>query len=565
MKIFYSLLGIILVGLLWDANFHPIPALLNLFPVLVWFAFLLFVTNSWFFSTAAISLIVATIYFLSALKLEVWRQPITPADLHYFQSISDLWGVLRAYTQPYLLIAVAIASIALVVLIYYKKIDRKKDRFLYYTENTGGVFKRLFVAAVGVTAMALWIDQTIDFGSPLHRIYHDFSTKHGASVLKASLKENGFFTYFMAHLPLFEIRMPPFDRTMALVEPPPVPRGQGPSGKPDILVWVNESTFDPRFLKLDCPGMPSFKMFQDHPANIASGLLNVHTFGGRTWMTEFGFFAGIPPRIFGPSGTCAPYTLVPRLREALGTHLRSRGYRTVALNPVAGRFMDTASVYKRYGIDEFYDPKRLGHPDPESWHIPDAFFKEQTIRFLKGHNGPTPLFLIVLTMENHGPHGKENSPEMPCSQHPELAPKTALQLNDYLARLKNTDAAIEAITLYIMKRPRPTIFLYFGDHLPAFIDDVPDRLFDVERGVDKMKTTFHIRTNYPVEHPDIPRILDVSYLSGLLLDVAHLNDSPFFRFNAFMRHYAGGKMILQGNSDPYVNTYIARIIEQVRE
>ncbi|MBC8419806.1 MAG: hypothetical protein H8E10_14545 [Desulfobacterales bacterium] len=140
----------------------------------------------------------------------------------------------------------------------------------------------------------------------------------------------------------------------------------------------------------------------------------------------------------------------------------------------------------------------------------------------------------------------------------------ARQLNDYLERLKKTDVAVEALTRYVMTRRRPTIFLYFGDHLPAFTDDIPDELFDAERGVDKMKTTFHIRTNYPVKHPVIPHTLDISFLSGLLLDVAQLNDSLFFRFNSFMRNHANGKMPMQANSDPYVNSYFAQIVNQIK-
>ena len=79
-----------------------------------------------------------------------------------------------------------------------------------------------------------------------------------------------------------------------------------------------------------------------------------------------------------------------------------------------------------------------------------------------------------------------------------------------------------------------------------------------------MKTTFHIRTNYPVVPPAVPHILDVSFLSGLILDVAQLNDSPFFMFNSFMRNHMNGKMPMQADSDPYVNSYFARIVNQIK-
>jgi len=566
LKVVYTLLAMVLAGLFWDADFHVIRGFLNLLPAFIWFVFLLLVTNSWFISTMAVSGLLAALYFLSALKLEVWGQPITPADLHYLSNLSDLWDVLKAYSNLYLFISLPVLFIALVALAYWRKVDRKRDRFLVYPKGSGGFFKRLLVITTAMIVLGVWIQQLVDFKSPMHRIYHDFSTKHGASLLKTSLKENGLFTYYIAGLPLFEIKMPRFDITMAPVQQPSALTKKGTEGSvpPDIFVWVNESTFDPQYLKLDCPGMPSYKMFQAHPANVASGLLHVHTFGGRTWMTEFGFFSGIPPTIFGPGGTCSSHTLAPRLKESLGTHLRSKGYRTVALNPVAGRFMDSKSTYELYGMDEFYDPKDLGYPDPESWHIPDDFFKEQAIRVLQNHNGPAPLFLMVLTMGNHGPHGQTNHDETPYCLPANLPRKKARQLNDYLERLRKTDLAVEALTRYIMTRHRPTLFLYFGDHLPAFTDGIPKALFDAERGVDKMKTTFHIRTNYPVKQVDLPRILDISFLAGVVLDVAQLNDSPFFRFNAFMRHHVNGKMSLQADSDPYLNRYFALIVNQIK-
>ena len=256
---------------------------------------------------------------------------------------------------------------------------------------------------------------------------------------------------------------------------------------------------------------------------------------------------------------------INRKKEAIGTYLKSIGYRTVALNPVSRSFMDTASTYEHYGMDEFHDPKDLGYPDPESWHIPDRFFEEQTIGFLKAHDGPMPLFLMVLTMGNHGSHGQAHNEETPYCLSAKLRQKTVRQLNDYLERLKKTDTAIEVLTRYIMTREPPTIFLYFGDHLPAFPDSIPKTFFDADKGVDKMKTTFHIRTNYPVKHPFVPHILDVSFLSGLLLDVAQLNDSTFFRFNAFMRKRMKGKMPLLADSDPYVNSYFAQISNQIKE
>jgi len=44
-----------------------------------------------------------------------------------------------------------------------------------------------------------------------------------------------------------------------------------------------------------------------------------------------------------------------------------------------------------------------------------------------------------------------------------------------------------------------------------------------------------------------------------------VNDSPFFRFNSFMRSHMNGKMPMKATSDRSVNSYIAQIVNQIKK
>src|SRR6185503_16244032 len=60
-----------------------------------------------------------------------------------------------------------------------------------------------------------------------------------------------------------------------------------PAAKADVISILEESTFDPRILKVCTLPMCKHKMFDADRNTRAHGLLTVHTFGGGTWTSEF--------------------------------------------------------------------------------------------------------------------------------------------------------------------------------------------------------------------------------------------------------------------------------------
>ena len=62
---------------------------------------------------------------------------------------------------------------------------------------------------------------------------------------------------------------------------------------PDIVAVLEESTFDPKLLKMCTLPECKRKMFEADGRTRAHGPLVVHTWGGGTWTSEFALMSGM--------------------------------------------------------------------------------------------------------------------------------------------------------------------------------------------------------------------------------------------------------------------------------
>ncbi|WHZ18283.1 MAG: Capsular polysaccharide biosynthesis protein WcbQ [Rhodanobacteraceae bacterium] len=323
--------------------------------------------------------------------------------------------------------------------------------------------------------------------------------------------------------------------------------------KPDIVAVLEESTFDPRMLTACTSKLCDARMFHADANTIAHGWLNVHTWGGGTWTSEFAFLSGLPHTLFGPAGLYAPFNLAPRIRFTLPRLLDADGYRTVGIYPTDGDFMNGRDAYADYGFDAFYGGRelRLGWGATD-----DAVFAafERVFAAEKAKAGGKPLFVFVLTLHQHGPHMTPLS-ELPAPYDKplfpgKLAPGNAaldewlnLNLTNYLQRLSMSDAAMTGLETFLRRDDRPALLLHFGDHQPSFdgaintlAKSVPPQVPDAQYVTYYMLKGFNLpirRENYPV--------LDIAYLGSLLLDAADLPRNPFFIANTLLRDRCDGQ------------------------
>lgn len=335
--------------------------------------------------------------------------------------------------------------------------------------------------------------------------------------------------------------------------------------RPDIIAVLEESTLDPRQWAACTSPRCSFAMFEPDAHTRAYGSLRVHTYGGGTWTSEFAFFAGLPHALFGAAGIYAPYNLAPRLTRSLPRHLRALGYRTVAVYPMAADFVGAALAYRDYGFEEFHDSAELGL----KWESTDSELFEgfEAIHARLRASDERPLFVMMLTMRQHGPHDYPlDTLPAPWNQPP--APRLDARMNrnlaTYLYRMQQSDRAIARLREYLFADGRPTVLVHFGDHHPSF-DGTEQSLASALPGQSasdaRVDTYYRIDANFAARAPATPAVLDLAFLGSLVLDVAGLPKGEYFQANALLGERCHG--LFEGCPAPILDSYFGYIFDDL--
>lgn len=329
---------------------------------------------------------------------------------------------------------------------------------------------------------------------------------------------------------------------------------QAPPTPPDVVVVLEESTFDPRLLKVCTLPQCKLRMFEPDRRTRAHGPLGVHTFGGGTWTSEFSLLTGLAHNLFGNAGLYAPYNLAPRVVHTLPKAFQQAGYRAIAVYPMTGDFLNARNAYDYYGFDAFYDGTDYGL----GWESHDADLLEVFKRILADEervHPDQPLFVFLLTLHQHGPHIRPLAELAPPFDKPlfprRFAPKKLddwlnLNLGNYLERARESDAMMSDLETLLLDRPQPTVLMHFGDHQPSFdgaINLIPKALPKGAGPNAHWLTYYMLKSNFPVRRKFDYPVLDIAFLGSLLLDVAGVPKDAFFQANTLLRERCKGRYL----------------------
>jgi hypothetical protein len=305
-----------------------------------------------------------------------------------------------------------------------------------------------------------------------------------------------------------------------------------PDPKPaDIVVFLQESQFNPATLAGCSASLCGMEAFAAASSTIAHGPLQVHVFGGSTWLSEFAFATGVPHDAFGPAGEFASFSVAPHVHRSFVRSLKAAGYRTVALYPTRGGMMNGRIAYAGYGFDEFLDAAELGLP--ETWGTPDTLVHEAARRVLASkRQGDQPVFLFALTIFNHAEHGVEMD-RVPAELRAAAAREftsadEARSVADYVWRSREFERELKLTREAVLgNAQRPAVLAWFGDHQPPFANAITlrDRMrsLPTETGTvpARFQTWYEVSSNRPERAPaQAPRALDLVFLPGLLAQAA---------------------------------------------
>ncbi len=243
---------------------------------------------------------------------------------------------------------------------------------------------------------------------------------------------------------------------------------------PDIVLILSESFWDPRLIKGSSFSEDPFENFDDITSKegVISGRLFGTGFGGGTVRPEFEVLTGLTTDSL-PAGS-VPWRYIEKPTESYITTLRDIGYETYAVHPYLSRFYDRTRAYPLIGIDELYFAPELekikaveAEYESVRSYVSDNSFEQYIEYFLSNDRTDAPRFIFGISMENHQAYLNkyDDCPmEVNCAG---LSEESLNILANFAHGIKNADKALGKLVEYIEKREKPTVLVYFGDHLPS--------------------------------------------------------------------------------------------------
>ncbi|MEF8699650.1 MAG: LTA synthase family protein [Candidatus Accumulibacter sp. UW27] len=278
-----------------------------------------------------------------------------------------------------------------------------------------------------------------------------------------------------------------------------------------LVVVQSESFFDVRRLY---PGIRSevLREFDDLQASAHwHGQLAVSAWGANTVRTEFAFLSGLAAESLAVH-RFNPYRRLARQGMAtLAGFLSSCGYRTVCVHPYAASFYSRDKVFPQLGFDEFIDLRDFAGAAKSGPYISDLALAERVCSLL-GEVHERPLFVFVITMENHGPLHLEKVHAGDAERFYSTPPPAGCDdLTVYLRHLVNADRMAGRLRAALEALPGAGTLCWFGDHVPI-LPEVYRRL-----GSPAGPTDYFIWRKGGAAAAGVRRDLGVEQLGGLLL------------------------------------------------
>ena len=235
---------------------------------------------------------------------------------------------------------------------------------------------------------------------------------------------------------------------------------------PNLVVVQSESFFDVR--RLFSGIRPEIlREFDTIKASaVCQGQVEVPAWGANTVRTEFAFLSGLGAESLGVH-RFNPYRKLARQGiPTLAAFLKGFGYRTVCVHPYPAGFYARDRVFPLLGFDEFIDIRSFNGAEKSGPYIGDVALAERVCALLEA-SSTQPVFVFVITMENHGPLHLEKVLEGDIERLYSCSPpENCDDLTIYLRHLGNADRMAGMLRDQLEALPGSAWLCWYGDHVP---------------------------------------------------------------------------------------------------
>lgn len=236
--------------------------------------------------------------------------------------------------------------------------------------------------------------------------------------------------------------------------------------RPNLVAIQSESFFDVRRLYSGIKPEVLRQFDSVKADSMCHGQVEVSAWGANTVRTEFSFLSGFAAESIGVHRFNPYRRLAQQGISTLASFLKGQGYRTVCVHPYPASFYDRERVYPSLGFDEFIDIRQFEGVERTGPYIGDLVLAEKVCSLLSA-GSESPIFIYVITMENHGPlHLEKPAPGDSERFYSAELPGECEDLTIYLRHIANADRMIQVLRDRLLTLAEPSYLCWFGDHVP---------------------------------------------------------------------------------------------------
>ncbi|MDO4253740.1 MAG: LTA synthase family protein [Kocuria sp.] len=474
-------------------------------------------------------------------KVDLRGEPFFPSDLDFLSDIGFVFSMVETSAVVFLVVGVIVGILGIIGLSWLAERLFPRPRL----RREGGGFNQGFLASrIGILLVTgILLVHAANFNNPPNMwrsLYEENGPGWTTSSQLWNYRANGFMGGFLYNMPVDPMLQPDgySEATMNEITERYQKRAEEINANRskdiadvNVVMVLSESFTDPSQMEgfeLDTNPIPNT---QQTMSETLAGTVYANSYGGGTSTMEFESLTGQPVGLFQPQVT-SPYQMFVSEQStypsAVGA-FSATGHRTVAAHAFNLHMYKRSDVYKTLGFDEVVDDSAMqntmriqGNP-----YVSDESAYDEVLYQMDNTEGP--LFMNLVTMQNHGPYGNFYSDPIGT----DIAdPSRDAEISQYTRGLSHTDVATRNFLQELEKRDEETVVVFYGDHHPGVYND---EILGANTPEAQVRTPFFVWNNKNNEAQRVPAVTPAMFLP-LVYEAADAKVPPYIALLDDARH-----------------------------
>ena len=305
---------------------------------------------------------------------------------------------------------------------------------------------------------------------------------------------------------------------------------------PNIIFVMSESHWDATRLDKSIPKNITPTINKNQVSSVLSP-----SFGGGTANVEFEVLTSL--NTFLNHNELAYVSKLKRPTYSLATYLNTLGYDSTAMHNNGKYFYNRSAVYQNLGFNRFTSLENMINTQDRSKYINQAGWATDDLLYngireqLK--NTDQPQFIYAISVENHPMYSDDRfgKDHFKITKNG-VSDSTKRALNTYLMGMQRADDKFKGLIEDVKQLERPTIIVFFGDHLPnlqkvydeyGFFASAQEKA--EKKDVKFFETPLAVWANFPIERKTLQEpFIPAHFLAPRILSAANIPLSPYYSF-----------------------------------